>query len=207
MSGKIPSAFQSLESMTYFLRNLSSNNLQCSIPIELSRIGNLDTLFCMRMTENLSEKYIIGYGVFSTVYKCILKNFKPVAIKKLHSYLQCLKEFETELETVGSIKHINLVYLQGYSLSLQSKVVAPRIVTSGGKAFGAEKIEAVAHSLIASVEKTSISFMRTTFYEIMRKQKVQPIGFLPWATFAGTIGTCTCFLLYGDGSVLLSLFL
>ncbi|PON73110.1 Mitogen-activated protein kinase kinase kinase [Parasponia andersonii] len=72
----------------------------------------------MRMTENLSEKYVIGYGASSTVYKCVLKNCKPVAIKKLYSrYPQCLKEFETELETVGSIKHRNLVSLQGYSLS------------------------------------------------------------------------------------------
>ncbi|KAK3128642.1 hypothetical protein QOZ80_6BG0464660 [Eleusine coracana subsp. coracana] len=72
----------------------------------------------MRMTENLSEKYIIGYGASSTVYKCVLKNCKPVAIKKLYShYPQSLKEFETELETVGSIKHRNLVSLQGYSPS------------------------------------------------------------------------------------------
>lgn len=72
----------------------------------------------MRMTENLNEKYIIGYGASSTVYKCVLKNCRPVAIKKLYShYPQCLKEFETELETVGSIKHRNLVSLQGYSLS------------------------------------------------------------------------------------------
>ncbi|PIA27661.1 hypothetical protein AQUCO_07600076v1 [Aquilegia coerulea] len=72
----------------------------------------------MRMTENLSEKYIIGYGASSTVYKCVLKNCRPVAIKRLYShYPQSLKEFETELETVGSIKHRNLVCLQGYSLS------------------------------------------------------------------------------------------
>ncbi|CAN6465867.1 unnamed protein product [Victoria cruziana] len=72
----------------------------------------------MRMTENLSEKYIVGYGASSTVYKCVLKNCKPVAIKRMYShYPQSLKEFETELETVGSIKHRNLVSLQGYSLS------------------------------------------------------------------------------------------
>ncbi|XP_043722215.1 LRR receptor-like serine/threonine-protein kinase ERECTA isoform X1 [Telopea speciosissima] len=72
----------------------------------------------MRMTENLSEKYIIGYGASSTVYKCVLKNCKPVAIKRLYShYPQSLKEFETELGTVGNIKHRNLVSLQGYSLS------------------------------------------------------------------------------------------
>ncbi|XP_074367348.1 LRR receptor-like serine/threonine-protein kinase ER1 isoform X2 [Apium graveolens] len=72
----------------------------------------------MRMTENLSEKCIIGYGASSTVYKCVLKNCRPVAVKKLYTHCpQYLKEFETELETVGSVKHRNLVSLQGYSLS------------------------------------------------------------------------------------------
>ena len=60
----------------------------------------------MRMTENLNEKFIIGNGATSTVYRCDLKNCKPVAIKRLYThYPQSLREFETELETVGSIKH------------------------------------------------------------------------------------------------------
>lgn len=72
----------------------------------------------MRITENLSEKYIIGYGASSTVYKCVLKNSKPIAVKKLYShYPHNLREFETELGTIGSIKHRNLVSLHGYSLS------------------------------------------------------------------------------------------
>ena len=72
----------------------------------------------MHITENLNEKYIIGYAATSTVYKCVLKNSKPIAIKRLYThYPQSLWEFETELETVGSIKHRNLVSLHGYSLS------------------------------------------------------------------------------------------
>ncbi|KAF8380404.1 hypothetical protein HHK36_027890 [Tetracentron sinense] len=72
----------------------------------------------MRITENFSEKYIIGYGASSTVYKCLLKNSKPIAIKRLYTqYPHNLREFETELETIGSIKHRNLVSLHGYTLS------------------------------------------------------------------------------------------
>lgn len=72
----------------------------------------------MRMTENLSEKYIIGHGASSTVYKCVLKNCKPVAIKRLYSHNpHSMKQFETELEMLSSIKHRNLVSLQAYSLS------------------------------------------------------------------------------------------
>lgn len=88
----------------------------------------------------------------------------------------------------------------------QSKIAAPGIASSGAKSTGvlkaalsAEKIRPVVHSLIASAEKTSVSAMRTAFYEIMRKRKVQPVGFLPWATFTCSMGTCTGLLLYGDG--------
>ena len=72
----------------------------------------------MRITENLSEKYIIGYGASSTVYKCVLKNSRPIAIKRLYNqYPNNLREFETELETIGSIRHRNVVSLHGYALS------------------------------------------------------------------------------------------
>ncbi|XP_050223146.1 LRR receptor-like serine/threonine-protein kinase ERL1 [Mercurialis annua] len=72
----------------------------------------------MRNTENLNEKYIIGYGASSTVYKCVLKNSRPIAIKRLYNqYPYNLREFETELETIGSIRHRNIVSLHGYALS------------------------------------------------------------------------------------------
>nr|XP_016500428.1 PREDICTED: LRR receptor-like serine/threonine-protein kinase ERL1 [Nicotiana tabacum] len=71
----------------------------------------------MRITENLSEKFIIGHGASSTVYKCVLKNSRPIAVKRLYTHPHSLREFETELETIGSIRHRNLVSLHGYSLS------------------------------------------------------------------------------------------
>ncbi|KAL2540098.1 LRR receptor-like serine/threonine-protein kinase ERL2 [Abeliophyllum distichum] len=78
----------------------------------------------MRLTENLSEKYIIGYGASSTVYKCVLKNSRSIAIKRLYTQYQCNSgEFETELGTIGSIRHRNLVSLHGYSLSPQGNLL------------------------------------------------------------------------------------
>ncbi|XP_054787781.1 LRR receptor-like serine/threonine-protein kinase ERL1 isoform X2 [Prosopis cineraria] len=72
----------------------------------------------MRSTENLSEEYIIGYGASSTVYKCTLKNSRPIAIKRLYNqHPNNTREFETELETIGSIRHRNLVTLHGYALT------------------------------------------------------------------------------------------
>ncbi|GMJ01083.1 hypothetical protein like AT2G43250 [Hibiscus trionum] len=86
-----------------------------------------------------------------------------------------------------------------------SKLVAPGLASSGANsslfkaAASAEKIRTVVHGVIASAEKTSFSAMRTAFYEIMRKRRVQPIGVLPWTTFGCSIATCSSLLLYGDG--------
>ncbi|KAF6160360.1 hypothetical protein GIB67_019129 [Kingdonia uniflora] len=72
----------------------------------------------MRISENLNEKYIVGYGASSTVYKCVLKNSKAIAIKRLYTqYPHNLREFQSEYDTVGSIRHRNLVSLLGFSLS------------------------------------------------------------------------------------------
>ncbi|KNA15578.1 hypothetical protein SOVF_095870 [Spinacia oleracea] len=87
-----------------------------------------------------------------------------------------------------------------------SKFVAPGFASSGAKAStafkaaaSAEKIRAVTHSVIASAEKTSLSAMRTAFYEIMRKRRVQPIGRKPLATFGLSVASCAGLLAYGDG--------
>ena len=94
----------------------------------------------------------------------------------------------------------------GLGKTLGSKVVAPSIASYGAKTTSvlkatasAEKIRVVTHSVIASAEKTSFSAMRTAFYKIMRNRQVRPIGFLPWATFACSVATCTGLLAYGDG--------
>jgi serine/threonine protein kinase len=71
----------------------------------------------LRLTENLSEKYVVGRGGSSTVYKCTLKNGHSIAIKKLLSCPQNIHEFENELNTLGNIKHRNIVCLRGYSMS------------------------------------------------------------------------------------------
>ncbi|XAR67655.1 hypothetical protein NMG60_11002500 [Bertholletia excelsa] len=87
-----------------------------------------------------------------------------------------------------------------------SKVVVPSFASAGAKTTSAlkatastQKIRAVAHSMIASAERTSFSAMRTAFYEIMRKRRVRPIGLLPWATFGCSVATCTGLLVHGDG--------
>ncbi|XWS35325.1 hypothetical protein CRYUN_Cryun21dG0116300 [Craigia yunnanensis] len=87
-----------------------------------------------------------------------------------------------------------------------TKLVAQGIATYGAKTTSAlkavgstQKIHAVVHSIIVSVERTSFSIMRTAFNEIMRNRGVKPIGLMLWATFGCSMAMCTGLFVYGDG--------
>ena len=66
-------------------------------------------------TNGFSAESLIGCGGFGEVFKATLKDGSSVAIKKLIR-LSCQgdREFMAEMETLGKIKHKNLVPLLGY---------------------------------------------------------------------------------------------
>ncbi|WOK97971.1 systemin receptor [Canna indica] len=66
-------------------------------------------------TNGFHNDSLIGSGGFGDVYKAQLKDGSIVAIKKLiHVSGQADREFTAEMETIGKIKHRNLVPLLGY---------------------------------------------------------------------------------------------
>ncbi|GAV84330.1 Pkinase domain-containing protein/LRR_1 domain-containing protein/LRR_6 domain-containing protein/LRR_8 domain-containing protein [Cephalotus follicularis] len=66
-------------------------------------------------TNDFHNDSLIGSGGFGDVYKAQLKDGSVVAIKKLiHISGQGDREFTAEMETIGKIKHRNLVPLLGY---------------------------------------------------------------------------------------------
>ncbi|XP_071736386.1 leucine-rich repeat receptor protein kinase MSP1-like [Rutidosis leptorrhynchoides] len=66
-------------------------------------------------TENFSKTYIIGDGGFGTVYKALLPKGQTIAVKRLHGdRTHGEREFLAEMETIGKVKHENLVPLMGY---------------------------------------------------------------------------------------------
>jgi Leucine-rich repeat (LRR) protein len=69
----------------------------------------------LEATNGFSAESLIGSGGFGEVYKAQLKDGCVVAIKKLiHVTGQGDREFMAEMETIGKIKHRNLVPLLGY---------------------------------------------------------------------------------------------
>ncbi|KAG9448878.1 hypothetical protein H6P81_008843 [Aristolochia fimbriata] len=69
----------------------------------------------LEATNGFSADSLIGSGGFGEVYKARLKDGCTVAIKKLVRVTgQGDREFTAEMETIGKIKHRNLVPLLGY---------------------------------------------------------------------------------------------
>ncbi|CAA6666253.1 unnamed protein product [Spirodela intermedia] len=69
----------------------------------------------LEATNGFHDDTLIGTGGFGDVYRAQLKDGSVVAIKKLiHLSGQGDREFTAEMETIGKIKHRNLVPLLGY---------------------------------------------------------------------------------------------
>ncbi|KVI08552.1 systemin receptor SR160-like [Cynara cardunculus var. scolymus] len=69
----------------------------------------------LEATNGFDNNSLIGSGGFGDVYRAQLKDNTVVAIKKLiHVSGQGDREFMAEMETIGKVKHRNLVPLLGY---------------------------------------------------------------------------------------------
>lgn len=90
--------------------------------------------------ESMVEKNILGHGGSGTVYRIQLSNGEVVAVKKLWSRSpkdpasenQTLnKELQTEVETLGSIRHKNIVKLYSYFSSMDYSLLVYEYLENG----------------------------------------------------------------------------
>lgn len=153
----------------------------------------------MNRKRFLSDKPVVAVGAGATTVLGVSSLSKALPLSNIMKVVTFKAPVSLKLFLTQTQKAVALALGK-------TKIVAPGIATSGSKttsilkaAASTEKFRAAAHSVIASVEKTSFSAMRTAFYEIMRKRRVRPIGFLPWATFGCSVATCTGLVMYGDG--------
>ncbi|PAN09389.1 hypothetical protein PAHAL_2G019300 [Panicum hallii] len=69
-----------------------------------------------KATEGFKSKHLLGAGGFGKVYKGVLpKSKSEVAVKRVsHDSSQGIKEFVSEVVSIGHLRHRNLVQLLGY---------------------------------------------------------------------------------------------
>ncbi|XP_072961164.1 G-type lectin S-receptor-like serine/threonine-protein kinase SD2-5 [Typha angustifolia] len=79
-------------------------------------------------SENFSEK--LGEGGFGSVFEGKIGN-ERVAIKRLDAFNQGEKQFLAEVETIGSIHHINLVRLIGFCAEKMHKLLVYEYMCNG----------------------------------------------------------------------------
>lgn len=80
-------------------------------------------------TKNFSEK--LGSGGFGCVFKGVLPDSTVIAVKKLESVNQGEKQFRTEVSTIGSIQHVNLVRLCGFCSEGDRKLLVYEYMSKG----------------------------------------------------------------------------
>ncbi|CAH2038359.1 unnamed protein product [Thlaspi arvense] len=89
-------------------------------------IGTAKTLFSYeelsQITEGFCKRFVIGEGGFGCVFKGILCDGKPIAIKQLKSIsAEGYREFKAEVEIISRVHHKHLVSLVGYCISEQHR--------------------------------------------------------------------------------------
>ncbi|KDP35232.1 hypothetical protein JCGZ_09391 [Jatropha curcas] len=83
-------------------------------------------------TKNFSADLIIGDGSFGFVYKATLSDGVTVAIKKLDpNAFQGFREFRAEMETLGKLRHRNIVRILGYCVSGVDRVLIYEFMERG----------------------------------------------------------------------------
>ncbi|KAK2987342.1 hypothetical protein RJ640_023643 [Escallonia rubra] len=111
--------------------DLSSVSIEDNVSFEpsLDRISMAELL---EATRNFDPELIIGDGSFGLVYKATLFNGLTVAVKRLGpDAFQGFREFRAELETLGKIRHPNIVRLLGYCESGFKRALVHEFMAKG----------------------------------------------------------------------------
>lgn len=83
-------------------------------------------------TKNFSNDLIVGDGSFGLVYKARLSSGATVAIKKLNpDAFQGFREFRAEMETLGKLRHRNIVKILGYCVSGSDRLLIYEFIERG----------------------------------------------------------------------------
>ncbi|KAL5745263.1 hypothetical protein ACOSP7_026409 [Xanthoceras sorbifolium] len=104
--------------------------------IQMVEAGNMviSIQVLRNVTDNFSEKNILGQGGFGTVYKGELHDGTKIAVKRMEAGViagKGLTEFTSEIAVLTKVRHRHLVALLGYCLDGNEKLLVYEYVPQG----------------------------------------------------------------------------
>ena len=104
--------------------------------IQMGEAGNMviSIQVLRNVTDNFSEKNILGQGGFGTVYKGELHDGTKIAVKRMESGAISGKgatEFKSEIAVLTKVRHRHLVSLLGYCLDGNEKLLVYEYMPQG----------------------------------------------------------------------------
>ncbi|KAI8572021.1 hypothetical protein RHMOL_Rhmol01G0166600 [Rhododendron molle] len=85
-----------------------------------------------KATNGLADENVIGEGGYGIVYRGVLVDNTPVAVKNLlNNRGQAEREFKVEVEAIGRVRHKNLVRLLGYCVEGAYRMLVYEYVDNG----------------------------------------------------------------------------
>ncbi|KAK7301472.1 hypothetical protein RJT34_12337 [Clitoria ternatea] len=94
--------------------------------ISKMKLGDL-----MKATNNFSNTNIIGSGRTGTVYRAVLEDGTAFMVKRLQESHYTEKEFMSEMGTLGTVKHRNLVPLLGFCMAKKERLLVYKNMPNG----------------------------------------------------------------------------
>lgn len=85
----------------------------------------------MKATNNFHKENIIGSGRTGTMYKAVLDDGTSLMVKRLQESQHSEKEFLSEMATLGSVKHRNLVPLLGFCVAKKERLLVYKHMPNG----------------------------------------------------------------------------
>lgn len=86
---------------------------------------------------------VLGKGTFGTAYKAILEDATTVVVKRVKDVSVGKRDFEQQMEVVGSIRHDNVVELKAYYYSKDEKLMVYDYYSQGS-------VSALLHGMLLS---------------------------------------------------------
>lgn len=85
----------------------------------------------MKATNSFSNKNMIGSGRMGTMYKATMPDGTVLTVKRLQDSQRTEKEFLSEMNTLGSVKHQNLVPLLGFCVAKKERFLVYEHMVNG----------------------------------------------------------------------------